>query len=56
MKKTVVTVLISAFLILGMAVADYAVNGSFIPVNTSEIVKKRPCKLYNRYGNMQGAK
>ena len=40
MKKTVITVLISAFLIFGMAVADYALNGKFIPVNTSQITKK----------------
>ncbi len=40
MKKTVITVLISAFVIFGMAVADYTLNGSFVMVNTSKITKK----------------
>ncbi len=40
MKKTVITVLISAFIIFGMAIADYTLNGTFVMVNTSKISKK----------------
>ncbi len=40
MKKTVITVLISAIVIFGMAAADYTLNGSFVMVNTGKVTKK----------------
>lgn len=50
MKKTILTVILSAFIISGIMVADYIINDNFVIVKTREVKKNQVKKYINAQG------